>query len=177
MTLLKLRKKKKEIVYQNQYSYVDSQEVDFGSFTKKYFVSHFGQKAGLLVVRGGSILMVRQYRLLVDRLSWEIPGGKVDEKETPEASAIRECFEETGIRCRNVKPLLDYQQSLEVLDLRTHLFYTNDFDDDNQFRPNCKEVEAIQWMPLERCLEMIKEKTLCDSFSILAILAYNTFVL
>ena len=177
MTKIRPRKKPEEIVYQNEYSQVYSQEVDFGSFTKKYFVTNFGEKAGVLVVRDNSILMVRQYRLLIDQLSWEIPGGKIDENETPQEAAIRECFEETGIRCRHLKPLLSYNQTLEGVNSFTHLFFTSNFDDNNNFTPDLKEVESIQWVPLEESLKMIKEGKNNDGFTVLALLAYRTFVI
>lgn len=56
----------------------------------------------------GSILLVRQYRLLIDRVSFEVPGGAIDEGETPEQAAIRECFEDTGVRRVNTRPLLSF---------------------------------------------------------------------
>ena len=33
---------------------------------------------------------------------WCHPGGGIKPKENPKAAAVRECFEETGIRCRAV---------------------------------------------------------------------------
>jgi len=36
---------------------------------------------------------------------WEFPGGKIEPGETPEAAAVRECLEETGLR---VEPLSRY---------------------------------------------------------------------
>jgi mutator protein MutT len=37
----------------------------------------------------------------------EFPGGKCHAGETPAAAAIRECFEETGIRVEIIEPLLE----------------------------------------------------------------------
>jgi ADP-ribose pyrophosphatase len=176
LTMVKPQKKQQDVVYETPYRRVYSQEVDFGSFTKEYFVIDFGEKAGLVVVRDNSLLLVRQYRLLVNQLSWEIPGGKIDAGEAPQESAARECFEETGVKCRNLKPLLNYHQTLEGVNAFTHLFYARDFEDNNNFVPNRKEVESIAWIPSEQCFEMIKEGKILDSFSILALLAYRTFV-
>jgi 8-oxo-dGTP diphosphatase len=38
---------------------------------------------------------------------WEFPGGKIEPGETPEAAAVRECLEETGIA---VQPLFRYPE-------------------------------------------------------------------
>lgn len=176
MAIVKPQKKQEKIVYQNRYSQVYFQEVDFGSFRKEYFVADFGTKAGILIVRDGSVLLARQYRLLIDQLSWEIPGGKVDKNETPQEAAIRECFEETGIRCRHLKPLVDYHSALEYIKGYVHIFYTTDFEDSDDFTPNSKEVESIAWIPLKECFAMIKEGKINDSFSILALCSYMTFV-
>jgi len=42
------------------------------------------------------IVLVRQYRYVVNRWLWELPAGSVDEGETPEEAARRECHEEIG---------------------------------------------------------------------------------
>ncbi|MFH1082434.1 MAG: NUDIX hydrolase [Pseudomonadota bacterium] len=44
------------------------------------------------------VVMVRQYRHGTQNATLEIPGGLVEESETPEKSARRELFEETGYR-------------------------------------------------------------------------------
>jgi ADP-ribose pyrophosphatase len=42
------------------------------------------------------VVLVRQYRYVVNRHLWELPAGSVDEGEEPETAARRECHEEIG---------------------------------------------------------------------------------
>jgi ADP-ribose pyrophosphatase len=44
----------------------------------------------------GQIVMIRQYRHALKRDIWELPAGNVDEGESAEAAAARECEEEIG---------------------------------------------------------------------------------
>ena len=44
----------------------------------------------------GHVILIRQYRYAVNRWLWELPAGSVDEGETPEDAARRECHEEIG---------------------------------------------------------------------------------
>jgi ADP-ribose pyrophosphatase len=44
----------------------------------------------------GHVVLIRQYRYAVNAFLWELPAGSVDEGETPEQAARRECHEEIG---------------------------------------------------------------------------------
>jgi ADP-ribose pyrophosphatase len=44
----------------------------------------------------GHVILIRQYRYPVNAFLWELPAGSVDEGETPEQAAARECHEEIG---------------------------------------------------------------------------------
>ena len=166
----------RQVVYEDKNRQIYRVAADFGTFSKEYLVSDSGHRAGLVVVQGEAVLLVRQYRLLIDRLSWEIPGGKVEENETPEAAAVRECLEETGLRCRDLKPLLSFHPGLDAWYNPSVLFYSDQFDEVGE-RASCPhEIEDKVWVPLSRCVEMIFDQEIVDSFSIVALLSYKTLI-
>ena len=45
----------------------------------------------------GKLILVRQYRYAVNAFLWELPAGSVDQGESPEEAARRECHEEIGL--------------------------------------------------------------------------------
>jgi ADP-ribose pyrophosphatase len=45
----------------------------------------------------GQVILVRQFRYAVNAFLWELPAGSVDEGESPEEAARRECHEEIGL--------------------------------------------------------------------------------
>ena len=170
-TLLPLSIEQRELVYQDRNQKIYRIIALFDGFSKEYYVSDHGQRAAVVAVRNGEVLLVRQYRLLINGLSYEIPGGKVDENETPEAAAIRECLEETGVQCLNLKPLISYHPSLDIWKNYTYVFYSEEI----------KEIEKDNserrvWIPLERCIEMVFAQQIVDSLSIVALLAYQTLI-
>jgi len=45
----------------------------------------------------GHVILIRQYRYAVKTFLWELPAGSVDEGESPEQAARRECHEEINL--------------------------------------------------------------------------------
>lgn len=167
----------RQVVYEDKYQQIYRVTADFGDFQKEYFVRDSGRRAGVVVVRDESVLLVRQYRLLIDRLSWEIPGGKVDEGESLESAATRECLEETGIACSDLKPLISFHPGLDTVHNPTSIFYCKNHVQQSVVAFNPQEVIAHEWVPLSRCVEMIfAQQAIVDSFSIVGLLSYLTLV-
>jgi 8-oxo-dGTP pyrophosphatase MutT (NUDIX family) len=173
METIKTQKSERKIEYQNKYFHVFSQEVNFGTFSKKYYVTEFGTKACLMILDGDSILLTRQYRFIVDRPVWEIPGGKAEEGEDAAESAVRECEEETGIRGLDVKPLINYLQGLDCSTANVRLFYATEFETVKKFEPDPKEVDMIRWVPFAECMQMVASGEIVDHASIVAFLYYQ----
>lgn len=167
----------RELEYQNPYQTVYRVRVDFGAFAKEIFVTDYGERVGVLVEGPRGILLTRQYRHLIDRISSEIPGGKLDPGENLEDAARRECLEETGILCHGLAPLLSFQPGLDTLHNPTHLFYAREYEERaGGGAIHTEEVSGLDWVPLERCIGMIASREIVDSLSIIALLSYNTFV-
>lgn len=164
----------RQIVYEDRNHQVYKVSADFGRFAKEYVVSDFGQRAGVVVLWREAVLLVRQYRFLIDGVSWEIPGGRLDPGEKPEEAATRECLEETGVRCHNLRLLLRYQLGLDILHNPTHLFYTDEFVEAGDRPHHGSEVEEHRWVPLEQSIDMVLSEQIVDSFSVIALLAYRT---
>ncbi len=55
--------------------------------------------AGALILRGGEVLLVRR-TMEPYILQWSIPAGFVNAYEDPQAAAVRECLEETGLEVK-----------------------------------------------------------------------------
>ena len=54
-----------------------------------------------------SVVMVRQFRPATNKHYWSLPAGYIGKDETPEAAAVRELREETGIRTDSVRLLAE----------------------------------------------------------------------
>ncbi|MCL2168970.1 MAG: NUDIX domain-containing protein [Defluviitaleaceae bacterium] len=66
--------------------------------------------ATCLIVRDGKILMTKNQR---EHVYFSLPGGAIEEGETPEDAAIRELFEECGVRGTIIRKLSTYHMPLD----------------------------------------------------------------
>lgn len=164
----------RERVYENPFHHIDRVTVQFEGFAKDIYVSEHGSRVGVLIVRDSQVLLVRQFRLLVNGMAWEIPGGKVDAGETPEAAALREALEETCLLCRNLQPLLYFHPGLDTCNNPTFMFLAVEFEAAPEEHLQRNEVSERVWLPLEECLRRVFARQIVDSLTVAALLAYHT---
>ena len=155
-------------VYRDPYTIISRQVVQFEGFQKKYYMWNRGIRVGLIPFHQGRVLMTRQYRFLVDRITLEIPGGKAEKGEKLKEAAIRECKEETGFECRKVKKLIHYHPGLDTYYNPTSIFISSELKHPKKnYGKNCR------WINLSEALRGIFSGKINDSFSIIGLLALS----
>ena len=90
----------KEDIYNGRILHVEKWKVTCpnGREAAREIVVHKGAAAVVPVFENGDTLLVRQHRVAVDRVTLEIPAGKLDSVgEDPLDCAVRELREETGL--------------------------------------------------------------------------------
>jgi ADP-ribose pyrophosphatase len=166
-----------EKVFETPFTTVRRVHLDFGTHKKTLYVTDPGQRAAVVIRGERGILLTRQYRYLIDALSWEIPGGKFEAGELPMEGARRECLEETGLRCRDLRLLLVFQPGLDTYRNPTHVFLSEDFETIDGAVPHAEEVSGLVWVPFEKCIEMIHQGQIVDALSIVSLLFYQSSLL
>jgi 8-oxo-dGTP pyrophosphatase MutT (NUDIX family) len=74
-----------------------------------YEVDHAasGAAAVLIKTKDNKILLTHQFRFPLNQWIYDLPGGGISDKETPEQAVIRECREEVGIAAKKVEKTHD----------------------------------------------------------------------
>ena len=156
-------------IFRNQFLRLYAVRAEFEAGAKEYFVTDKGARVGVLAVRDHSVLLVRQYRFLINDHSWEIPGGGVGPAETPEEAATRECWEEARVVCHALEPVFDYRLGLDTTDSRVSLYRATSFTECPE-PPAGGETDAREWVPLDECLERVRSRRISDLMTIVALL-------
>jgi 8-oxo-dGTP pyrophosphatase MutT (NUDIX family) len=165
-----------EVIHRNPLETVSRVHAEFDGFTKDYYVAEFDPRAGIVAVSEGKILLTAQYRFLIKGIAWEIPGGRVDDGETPAEAVQRECLEETGVFCADLKPLVSYRPGLDNVENLTTIFYSENVEERHPFTPDPGEVLAVAWLPLDDCVSLVLEHHITDCLTVSAVLAYRCLV-
>ena len=93
-----------------------------GRVSRRDVVRHHGAVAVVALTESGKIALVRQYRTALDRVTVEIPAGKLEPGEDPLDCAKRELKEETGFVAGRIAYLTTIASSCGFTDELIHLY-------------------------------------------------------
>jgi ADP-ribose pyrophosphatase len=79
-----------------------------GRTIDKTYIQHPGGVVLLPFLDDKNIVMIRNYRLTLDKWLWELPAGTLEPPESPMTCAERELREETGYEAECVEPLIEF---------------------------------------------------------------------
>lgn len=79
-----------------------------GRKMKKTFVQHPGGVVVLPFLDDKTIVMIRNYRLTLEKWLWELPAGTLEPPEPPVDCAARELREETGYEAESLEPFIEF---------------------------------------------------------------------
>ena len=136
-----------------------------GTHRDYYTISFPRPAVGVVARRGTDVLLIRQYRFIVNEFVWAIPSGGVSKGEQSIEAAKRELEEETGYRAVSMQPLMHCYASYGCSDQRFDIFLANevvagekDFDR--------TEVLDVRWFGREEVVELIERNGVVDNLSL-----------
>jgi 8-oxo-dGTP pyrophosphatase MutT (NUDIX family) len=115
------------------------------------------------------VLMLWRHRFITDEWGWEIPGGRLDPDESPEAAAARECVEETGWQPGPMRHLASFAPASGVSDLRFHVFAAHRATEVGP-PADPTESERIEWLPYDEVRDLVARGEVRESLSLVALL-------
>jgi ADP-ribose pyrophosphatase len=101
----------------------DSYVLPSGKLVNPYFVVELPlSAAAMAITEDNQVILAEQYRHPIGEKLLELPGGFIDENESPECAIRRELMEETGYEFESVIHLGITSANPGVLNNFTHLF-------------------------------------------------------
>jgi 8-oxo-dGTP pyrophosphatase MutT (NUDIX family) len=139
-----------------------------GTTAELEIIRHPGGAAVVALDDRNRICLLRQFRHAMEGWLWELPAGKIDNREPPLDTARRELEEEAGVAAASWQTLGDYVSSPGVFTEVVHLYLATQLTALPQ-RPEEHEVFEVHWLPLQDVLAMAHSGELRDGKSLVGV--------
>lgn len=140
-----------------------------GRDTDYHTIDFTKQGVGVVPRKENKILLIRQYRFIIDQFVWAIPSGAVEKGEDKKAAAGRELMEETGYEAKKMTHLVQYFPSYGCGNQEFTIFLGEEIIECPQaFDAN--EVLEVKWFPQDEVKRMAFEGKIVDGLSLTPLL-------
>ncbi len=136
---------------------------------------HPGGAAIVALDSEGRVCLLRQYRHAAQGWLWELPAGKIDDREPPIVTARRELAEEAGMTATSWLSLGGIQSSPGVFTEVVHLYLATHLTP-VPAAPEEHEVFAVAWVPWQRAVQMADCGVITDGKSVSGLLRCRRFL-
>ena len=148
----------------------DRVELPNGHEAVREWIKHPGASAVIPLLPDGNIILVKQYRYPVGRVTLEIPAGKLDKPdEDPIDCAIRELSEETGYSAEKMWKLTAIATTVGFSNEWIHIYAATNLTKGKQHPDDDEFINYVK-MPLEEAVDMVKRGEIFDAKSAVGIL-------
>lgn len=132
--------------------------LDNGKIAIREYIRHAGG-VGIVPMVGENVILIRQFRISIERELIELPAGRLEPNEEPMDCAARELEEEIGYRAGKLIPIASYFASVGNSNEKMHLFLALDLERTKQ---RLESDERIQEVVMS--LALVKEKLANQEF-------------
>lgn len=139
-----------------------------GKTATREVVEHPGAVAVIPRTKEGNVILVRQFRHPIGKIILEVPAGKLDPDEKPEACALRELAEETGFFANRLRKLTSMYTTPGFTNEVIHVYLAEDLEESDK-RPDEDEFITSEVYSPEQIRQMIASGEICDAKSLVAL--------
>ena len=161
-----------ETIYDGKVVHLEKWQVALpdGGTAVREVVKHVGAAAVVPVDGQGMVTLVRQHRVAIDKMTWEIPAGKLDSPgEDPFVCAVRELEEETGLNAEHWQLLSSVVTTPGFCTERIALYLATGLSQ-HQAHTDPDEFLGVRKIPLNEALAMVDSGEIFDLKSVAALL-------
>ena len=122
------------------------------------------------------VLLLRQFRHAADGFLWEVPAGRLEPGEDPEACARRELQEEAGMTAGRIVPLVPILTTPGFTDELIHLYSAHNLSPVPTARESDEfmEVHEVRWSEVGR---RIRQGEIRDAKTLVCLMFVQCFLL
>jgi len=170
------KRKKRNPIFKSAWIelYQDEVQMPNGSIIEKYhqLVYPYESVVVLPIRENGDVCFIKSLRYTTQKLEWELPAGSIDQDESINAAAKRECLEETGFALTNVRKFLSHNPSNGMSNEVLHLMIGEIDETIAQKDYDENEVAGIEFLTKKQIQFLVQQNIIRDGKSILPLVMY-----